>query len=88
MGAFDPETGDHCCKATVAECDPAGERIASIMLGLELPEWIGRLPPELVELLITTSTMDAWIFYLIMVLPMKLVGESRIITDNQGLTFI
>ena len=29
------------------------------MLSLELPEWIGFLPPELVALMVTTTTMDA-----------------------------
>lgn len=50
--------GDHCCRETVEEC-PLGERTASIMLALELPEWFGQLPPELVELTATTSTLDA-----------------------------
>ena len=50
--------GDHCCRETLGEC-PAGERISSIMLSLELPEWVGFLPPELVALMVTTTTMDA-----------------------------
>lgn len=49
--------GDHCCRETLGEC-PAGERISSIMLSLELPEWVGFLPPELVALMVTTTTMD------------------------------
>jgi len=51
--------GDHCCVQTVAEC-PGGERVASTMLGWELPEWLGQIPPELVQILITSSTLDAY----------------------------
>lgn len=50
--------GDHCCVQTVAEC-PGGERVASTMLGWELPEWLGQIPPELVQILITSSTLEA-----------------------------
>ncbi|CAE7322232.1 MAP1D [Symbiodinium necroappetens] len=52
-------TGDHCCVQTVDEC-PSGEREASPMLALELPEWIGRLPPNMIERLRTTTSLDAY----------------------------
>ena len=52
-------TGDHCCRQTVAEC-PMGERVASPMLSLELPEWIGQFTPDMAELMRSTTTLDAY----------------------------
>mmetsp|Transcript_8000 Transcript_8000/g.14548 ORF Transcript_8000/g.14548 Transcript_8000/m.14548 type:complete len:714 (+) Transcript_8000:40-2181(+) len=51
---------DHCCVRTLAEC-PNGERQASPMLALELPEWIGQFTPEMLgELMMTSTTLDAY----------------------------
>jgi len=53
--------GDYCCKQTVEECEPfGGERVPSVTLDLELPEWRGRATPEMLRKWATTTTLDAY----------------------------
>ncbi|CAJ1372937.1 unnamed protein product [Effrenium voratum] len=58
---YDPYrcSGDHCCKQTVEEC-PMGERVASSMLALELPEWTGKWTPDMEKALGPATTLDPY----------------------------
>ena len=51
--------GDHCCRQALEEC-PAGERVASTLLALELPEWVGMLPAAWINAVEETTTLDPY----------------------------
>ncbi|CAE8662457.1 unnamed protein product, partial [Polarella glacialis] len=55
--------GDHCCKATVEECFE-GQKQASVLLTMELDEWLGMATPAMIAARVTTTSVDAYQVFL------------------------
>jgi len=52
-------SSDHCCRQLETECRTGIARQCSYALRLDMPEWQGRLTPDVAASRVTTTTLDA-----------------------------
>eukprot|EP00933_Yihiella_yeosuensis_P051202 TRINITY_DN49072_c0_g1_i1.p1 TRINITY_DN49072_c0_g1~~TRINITY_DN49072_c0_g1_i1.p1 ORF type:complete len:727 (+),score=81.12 TRINITY_DN49072_c0_g1_i1:43-2223(+) len=57
-------SGDHCCKEAESECFSGKKRAPSVLLSMQLPEWIGLLSPEMEAAKAPTTTPGPYEIFL------------------------